>query len=577
MKILFDEGPLGGGTLFDAPVRLIRADGPDQVPEALDQIARAQAEGHWLAGCFSYELGYCLTERLAPLPPRERRVPLILMGVFGGCRAPAADAPAPAFLSPPCPAWDSARYGVAFDRVRDYIAAGDCYQINLTFPQTLRATGTPDALYAALRRVQPVRHGALVDLGGPVILSRSPELFFAVDADGMIETRPMKGTVARGATPGADRAARDWLGASEKNRAENLMIVDLLRNDLSRISRVGSVRVPRLFEVESYATVHQMTSTVRAQLLPGTNLPAILHALFPCGSVTGAPKIRAMEIIRELEPAPRDAYCGAIGWVAPDGRMSFNVAIRTLTLHDDGEAVLNVGGGVVHDSTGDAEYAEALLKAGFARLPGSDLFGPDLQVIETLGSDGQGGFVRLDLHLDRLRATCARLGLPLDMGAVRAALADVPRDGPRRVRLAVDAGGRVALTHAPCPPVSAPWRLRIAAERLDSADPWLGMKTTHRAIYDRARAALPEAVDELLFLNERDEVCEGTITNVFARLDGQLCTPPLACGLLPGVLRRDLIDRGEAVERILTPTDLTRAEALFVGNSLRGLIPAVMA
>ncbi|MCL7465263.1 aminotransferase class IV family protein [Phaeovulum sp. NW3] len=198
-------------------------------------------------------------------------------------------------------------------------------------------------------------------------------------------------------------------------------------------------------------------------------------------------------------------------------------------------------------------------------------------MIETLGSDGQGGFVRLDLHLDRLRATCARLGLPLDMGAVRAALADVPHDGPRRVRIAVDAGGRVALTHAPCPPVAAPWRLRIAAERLDSADPWLGVKTTHRAIYDRARAALPEGVDELLFLNERGQVCEGTITNVFARLDGQLCTPPLACGLLPGVLRRDLIERGEAVERILTPADLTRAEALFVGNSLRGLIPAVMA
>lgn len=572
MKILFDEGPLGGGTLFDAPLRLIRADAPDQVPEALDQISRAQAAGHWLAGYFSYELGYCLTDRLAPLLPAGRRVPLILMGVFDGCRAPAAEVPAPAFLSPPCPAWDAARYGAAFDRVRDYIAAGDCYQINLTFPQTLRATGTPDALYAALRRAQPVRHGALVDLGGPVILSRSPELFFAVDADGMIETRPMKGTVARGPTPESDSAARDWLGASEKNRAENLMIVDLLRNDLSRISRVGSVRVPRLFEVESYATVHQMTSTVRAQLLPGIDLPAILRALFPCGSVTGAPKIRAMEIIRELEPAPRDAYCGAIGWVAPDGRMSFNVAIRTLTLHDDGVAVLNVGGGVVHDSTASAEYAEALLKAGFARLPA-----PDLQVIETLGSDGQGGFVRLDLHLDRLRATCARLGLPLDMGAVRAALADVPHDGPRRVRIAVDAGGRVALTHAPCPPVAAPWRLRIATERLDSADPWLGVKTTHRAIYDRARAALPEGVDELLFLNERGQVCEGTITNVFARLDGQLCTPPLACGLLPGVLRRDLIERGEAVERILTPADLTRAEALFVGNSLRGLIPAVMA
>ena len=366
MHIDFDTGA-GRGRTFSAPLRLIRADTPAEVGPALDAIARAQTEGHWLAGLFGYELGYCLSDRLAPLLPPVREVPLILLGVFERCEPlRPAPPPAPGPLRRGLPGLTREAYGAAFARVMEYIRAGDVYQVNLTFALDLAGEDDPEALFAALAAAQPVRHGAYMNLGGPILLSRSPELFFEVDAGGIITTRPMKGTAARGANPEEDRAARDRLAASPKDRAENLMIVDLMRNDLSRICEIGSVRVPRLYEVETYPTLHQMTSTVRGRMLPGTTLPDILRALFPCGSVTGAPKIRAMEIIRELEPAPRGAYCGAIGWAAPGGEMSFNVAIRTLTWHAPDRIVLNVGGGLVHDSTVDSEYGEALTKSRFA-------------------------------------------------------------------------------------------------------------------------------------------------------------------------------------------------------------------
>lgn len=367
MHVFFDPSADTPGKLFTAPREVIRADTPEELEAAFAAIARAQAEGSWLAGYMSYELGYCLSRKLAPLLPENRELPLILLGVFDAVDEVVLDeagaAPAPYFAQTPP---DFAGYEAAFDKVHDYLAAGDTYQVNLTFPLELGCDSTPEALYAALAGRQPTEFGAYVDLGGPVLLSRSPELFFRVDAEGWIETRPMKGTAARGATEAEDQAAKAELAASEKNQAENLMIVDLMRNDLSRICEVGSVTVPKLFEIETYETVHQMTSTVRAKLLPDQGFAEILRAIFPCGSVTGAPKIRAMEIIRELEPAPRGAYCGAIGWVAPSGAMRFNVPIRTLTWHSPERITLNVGGGLVYDSTAESEYNEALLKARFA-------------------------------------------------------------------------------------------------------------------------------------------------------------------------------------------------------------------
>jgi len=372
--ILLENGPTGRPAVFDRPRRVIRADAAGEVAAALDQMDAARAEGAWLAGYATYELGYALEARLAPLMPPERGQPLLHFGVYDGpetaevALARAEDEADTARLDHPRPDWDEATHAAAIGAVKDYIAAGDIYQANLTMRMTAEAQGAPLGLYGALRRRQPVAHGAFVDFAdAPPILSRSPELFFATDAHGRIETHPMKGTAPRASNPAHDAALRMELQTSVKNRAENLMIVDLLRNDISRIAAVGSVKVPALFAIESYATVHQMVSHVTGRLLPGTRPSDIFRALFPCGSITGAPKIRAMEIIRELEAGPRGIYCGAIGWMGPDGASAFNVAIRTLTLQGS-RAIFGVGGGIVADSTAHGEYEEALWKARFADL-----------------------------------------------------------------------------------------------------------------------------------------------------------------------------------------------------------------
>ncbi len=373
--ILIEDGPKGAPAAFDAPRALIRADTAAELDGALAALDSARAEGRWLAGFVSYEAGYAFEPRLAPLLPETRRLPLLAFGVYDapGDAAPILDRATAeadgAGLSAATPAWDAVAHGAALARILAYIGAGDIYQANLTMPMRARRTGSALGLYGALAARQPVRHGAFVALPDlPVLVSRSPELFFATDAEGRIETRPMKGTAPRASNPAHDAALRLDLQQSVKNRAENLMIVDLLRNDISRICEVGSVKVPELFAIESYATVHQMVSRVTGRLRPGITPAALLRALFPCGSITGAPKIRAMEIIRELEPAPRGAYCGAIGWIGPDGAARFNVAIRTLTLYDESEVEFGVGGGIVADSTPEGEYEEALWKARFAEL-----------------------------------------------------------------------------------------------------------------------------------------------------------------------------------------------------------------
>jgi para-aminobenzoate synthetase component 1 len=363
MQIFFDKGPDGDGAVFDQPRTVIEAWDIAEVPAALSALDAAQG---WLAGYCSYELGYALEPKLQPLMPENRRLPLLRFGVYD--EPSVATVAGQGHIGPLAPRWDAATHAKAIKTLRDYIAAGDIYQANLTFPIDVDTSDGATALYAHIAEHQPVGHAALVlqnDL--PDLLSRSPELFFRTKGR-RIETAPMKGTMPRGKNAVEDAANRAFLDSDEKNRAENLMIVDLLRNDLSRVSKIGSVKVPKLFDVETYATVHQMVSRIEAELLPDVGLGGILRALYPCGSITGAPKVRAMEIIRELEPWPREAYCGSIGWWAPDGRSEFNVAIRTL-MHDGTRAVMNVGGGIVWDSTAASEYEEALWKARFAQIP----------------------------------------------------------------------------------------------------------------------------------------------------------------------------------------------------------------
>ncbi|MDH3581628.1 MAG: aminodeoxychorismate synthase component I, partial [Hyphomicrobiales bacterium] len=374
-RILIDNSIDGGAScfLFEEPCGEVLACRPDEVDDAIAALTAAAEQGLWAAGFFSYELGYLLEPRLQPLLPKKQSVPLLRFALFkerktvSGAQAEAvleAWRSGDYTLSDPVLTMDRATYRERFGRTKDYISAGDIYQLNLTLKGTFQTEGCPVALYADLRRTQPVAYGAYMEFDDLTVLSLSPELFLTTE-NGTALTRPMKGTAARAMTPDHDEAARRWLETDEKSRAENLMIVDLMRNDLGRVAKTGSVLVTDLFTVETYRTLHQMTSGISARLKTDTDLAAILHSLFPPGSITGAPKVRAMEIIAELESGARGIYTGALGMLGPGGQIHLNVAIRTLTLQDDGQGEIGIGSGLVDDSVADAEYEECLLKMRF--------------------------------------------------------------------------------------------------------------------------------------------------------------------------------------------------------------------
>lgn len=577
--VVLDDTRHGRASVYSAPARIIVAEEPAQVPATLAAMRAALADGHHLAGYFAYELGYVLEPRLARLLPAKRATPLLWFGVFEH-RPAELDAAGAAslWLDQRCHAgpvaweWNAADFRRRFDAVMAAIRSGNIYQANLSMRGHFHFIGDPRALHGRLRRQAGVAHGAFVDDGQRQILSLSPELFFRIGADGVVVVRPMKGTAPRGADAAGDRIARERLQASPKERAENLMIVDLLRNDLGRIAVNGSVEVPEMFAVESYPTVHQMTSTVRARIPPGCAVDAIVQALFPCGSVTGAPKIRAMEIIRGLEDSPRGAYCGAIGAFAPDGSAHFNVAIRTITLGGN-RGELGVGGAVVADSSAEREYAECLLKARFF----TDVRRP-LALLETMAF-ANGAWPRRRRHLQRLQASAAALGIPFDATAAASALdgAIVGHGASRlRVRLRLQEDGTLDARACPSPASSEPLKFMVFPRRIRSGDPLNRHKTDWRGVCDEALAwAKARGADEAILLNERGEVAEGTFTNVFVERGGRLATPPLSAGALPGCLRAELIESGRCTEAVLVATDLVEGGVpIYLGNSLRGLVPA---
>ncbi len=472
------------------------------------------------------------------------------------------------------PRIDFEHYRQAFDRVKAYIAAGDCYQVNLTFMADFRVEGDPIALFDRLLHRQKTAYGAFVDTGGLKVLSLSPELFVR-GGKGQLAARPMKGTLKRGATPDEDRQARESLAADEKNRAENLMIVDLLRNDLGRIAEIGSVKVTDLFSVETYPTLHTMTSGIEAKLVPGKTPVDVLENLFPCGSVTGAPKIRAMEIIAEVEAQRRGLYTGSIGFIAPDGDFCFNVAIRTAVIDSSGTGRIGIGGGIVADSEARAEYDEALLKMRFL----ADINDP-IALIETLLWEKAKGYALLERHIERLTRSAAHFSIPLAQGAAEEALLKATEgfaENRMRVRLLCDEVG-ITISATPLPETGPPsdFRFLIAAERVETGNRYLYHKTTRRDFYDLPRKNAQEefGVDEVVFRNERDELTEGSFTNLFVEKDGVLSTPPVAAGLLAGTLRAELIADGRVREKTLYPKDLEAADAIYLGNSVRGLVRA---
>ncbi|MDB5679885.1 aminodeoxychorismate synthase component I [Sphingomonas bacterium] len=576
--VLLDDARETGAAparLYQAPAGIVEARAIVEVKPALDRLRAARHRGLHAAGFIAYEAAAAFEPVIGKLIAGD--APLLWFGLFEGYEEIAPGDvpdllpdPASAWVGTPRPDVDRAGYAERFDRVHALIEAGDIYQANLSYRARVPVAGDPLAIYAKLRANAQAGYGAVVSTGIDWLLSLSPELFFALDGV-KLTAKPMKGTARRGSTPDEDRALAATLAEDPKQRAENLMIVDLLRNDLSRVAIPASVAVPDLFAVETYPTIHTMTSTVTATLAPDQDSIDVLAALFPCGSITGAPKIRAIEALAEIEAtsAPRGAYTGAIGRLDASGGAMFNVAIRTLAIAgDDDHATLGAGGGIVADSREAEEWDEALAKMAFVTAGA-----PTIDLIETMAFDPVEGIALLERHLARLKTSANLLGFAFDRHAARNELqaATFRLREPKRIRLLLARSGAVAIEVASLPAFPTdPIMVKIAQIPVGRADFRLRHKTTDRAFYDEAR----DGAFEVLF--ERDgQLTEGSFTSLFVERDGVLLTPPLRLGLLPGVLRGELLDGGRAVEAVLTRADL--ADGFLLGNAFRGLMPAFVA
>jgi para-aminobenzoate synthetase/4-amino-4-deoxychorismate lyase len=549
--VLLDDQRAGApaARLYRNPVEFIETRRPEAVRDCLERLRGSRRHA---AGFLSYESGFCLEEKLFPLrrapPPAEP--PLLWFGLFEDWETVDAPSllpdPASAWAGRPRPLVRREEHEAAIEAAQRLILDGDIYQANLTFGAEVPAAGHPLAIYAALRERARGGWGGIVFTGAHWLLSFSPELFFTLEA-GRITARPMKGTAPAGSDPAA-------LRSDAKQRAENLMIVDLLRNDL--------------FAVERYPTVLQMTSTVTAELDAGLGPWEVIAATFPCGSVTGAPKIRAMETIAALEPGPRGAYTGSIGRVAPDGQAAFNVAIRTLVLDKGASgARLGLGSGIVADSVPGDEWRECLAKGAFVET------GRSFDLIETMRFGADTGIALLDRHLARLKRSAEALGFVFDRHHARNELqaATFSLGGGRAVRLRLSRTGAIAIETRPLPeaPVE-PVEVALAKRSVWAEDFRLAHKTSDRGFHDEARAAA--GTFEVAFADGEGFLTEGSFTTLFVERGGVLLTPPLARGLLPGVLRESLLETGRAVEADLRPEDL--AAGFMIGNALRGLIRA---
>ncbi len=598
---LFDDAganaALRRSRLYTGYVGTLICDDAAQLPDFLERMQQALVQGRHAVGLFQYELGV----QLHGILPHDTRQPPAQVLLFDDCQMMAADevgawltaqesghhsdhlASGVAGLDASV---DEQQFQHAIARIHEYLEAGDTYQVNYTYRLRFDAYGPVASLYRRLRASQPVPYGALIRLPDDrAVLSLSPELFVR-HAGGELTVRPMKGTAAASGESALDDARSQALAQDPKNRAENLMIVDLLRNDLGRVAQLGSVQVPQLFEVRRYGQVLQMTSTVTARLREDVTLTTLFTALYPCGSITGAPKHRTMQIIRELEPDPRGIYTGAIGWFqSPDNERSIgdfclSVPIRTLMLQAPGghgvrSGEMGVGAGIVHDSRAQDEYAECRLKARF--LTGVR---QDFALLETMHAT-RNGCRHLARHLQRLQSSARYFGFVWNEQQVRAsvqqACAALPPEGAHRLRLALDQDGRCTLQAAPLMPLTGPVKLLLATEETQAQDLFLRHKTTLRATYDAAwKMAEAQGGFDMLFCNTRGEVTEGARSNLFIQLNGRWVTPPLSAGVLPGVMRSVLLDdpSWNACEQRVTIQDLRAAEAIVVCNALRGAMPA---
>jgi len=568
------------------PVGVLEALRPGEVAGAIAAAEGAAARGLWVAGFVAYEaaagLDPSMTVRERAAADPFARLPLAWFAMFEDREPTVLPEPGDASTAGPPGAWHPSVERVAYDeaisRIRGHIAAGDTYQVNHTLRLRSRVEGDERGLYRDLCYAQRGAFAGYLNLGRYRVLSASPELFFRIDGP-RITTKPMKGTARRGRWSAEDDAVAAGLRGSVKDRAENAMIVDLLRNDMGRVARTGSVTWSDVFDLERYETVWQLTSTVSAELDASTSLVDVFRALFPCGSVTGAPKVRTMQLIAELEDSPRGVYCGAVGFLAPTGAggpsARFNVPIRTVVLDTETHvAEYGVGGGITWGSDAEGEYDEVVAKAQVltARRP-------RFQLYETMRHEPVAGFAHLDRHLRRLRESAAYFGFPIDERAVVEALereAAKFADRAARVRVALDRQGRIDVGATAL--VTSPDTVRVAVDvdhPVDRTDPMLFHKNSLRAVYDDARARHPDA-DDVLLSNDRGEVTEATIANVAVSIDGRWLTPPLDAGLLPGVGREVALEEGWLIEGSIRVEDLARAEAIELVSDVRGRRPVVL-
>lgn len=560
------------------PVRVVTAVSPAELLPALREVETAvNHHGLTAAGFLSYEAAAAFD--LAVHSPQDG-LPLLWFGLYDTVTRKPYSENRPLItdyrllnseIEEWHPAVEETAYAAAIARIKAYIAGGYTYQVNYTFPLRAAFRGDERAFFAELAAAQQAEYAAYLDIGRFAICSASPELFFRLDGE-RLWSRPMKGTAVRGRTLAEDEANRAALAASEKNRAENVMIVDMIRNDMGRVARVGSVRVPELFTVERYPTVLQMTSTVEART--GAALTEIMAHMFPCASITGAPKVRTMQIIRELEPQPRGVYCGAIGLIQPNRQAQFNVAIRTVVVdRQRQEAIYGVGSGVVWDSVAADEYAECRAKAKVLTEKR-----PSFQLLETmLWQPGEGVFL-LDAHLARLAASADYFNIPIEPAAIREAIANCQLSivngqwltAPHKIRLLVEQSGELTIKATPLAqdPLPAVARVGLARTPVDSRNVWLYHKTTQRQVYAAAKAERPDC-DDVILVNERGELTETTAANIVLELDGELVTPPVTAGLLAGTMRDCLLRNGRIREQTLTPADLRRCRKLYLINSVR--------
>ncbi len=565
-QIVLHDATAGRWLRFRNPHQVVAVNALRDVLPALDQIETWVNKNRWYAaGFLTYEASSAFDSAIVTHKPGG--LPLLWFGLYSDPEE--IDLPEPDYsayeLGAPIPSVGLSEYRQAIQYIKDYIQAGDTYQVNYTIRMEMPFTGDAWHLFLAMVRAQSPGYAGWVDTGRYAICSASPELFFRLEK-GALTCKPMKGTVRRGRTQAEDIELAEWLHQSEKNRAENLMIVDMIRNDLGRVAETGSVSVPQLFEVERHHTLWQMTSTVTAECRKSVR--ELFQSLFPCASITGAPKVRTTEIIAELEPTPRGVYTGCIGFISPENFAQFSVAIRTAVVDKGtGKAEYGAGGGIVWDSVADDEFKEALLKARVLTEQR-----PEFALLETILWTPEEGYFLLDYHMKRLVESADYFGYSIRPAEIRQKLEILTGEfsrSPQRIRCLLGANGDIRIESAELAAAQEkPVQIRIAAEPMDTLDIFLYHKTTHRSSYEKALRSCP-ACDDVLLWNERREITESTIANVVVEIDGELLTPPVNSGLLAGTFRASLLEQGIIHERVVSLEDLKRCSRIYLINSVR--------